>query len=69
VNEARPLCDDAEAERHRARLVAAPEPHWVWVTREPDDGVNSPAPRALVVAADSTEGARELHQQPRGPST
>ncbi|MGE7439783.1 hypothetical protein [Kitasatospora sp. NPDC001175] len=62
-----PLCDDAEADRHRARLVAAPPPCWVWVTREPDDGVNSPAPRALVVAADSTEGARELQQQLRGP--
>ncbi|MGK4578464.1 endonuclease domain-containing protein [Kitasatospora sp. HPMI-4] len=62
-----PLCDDAEAERHRARLVAAPAPCWVWVTREPDDGVNSPAPRSLVVAADSTEGARGLHQQLRGP--
>ncbi|MET9403144.1 endonuclease domain-containing protein [Kitasatospora sp. NPDC002965] len=62
-----PLCDDAEAERHRARLVAGSVQLWVWVTREPDDGVNSPAPRALVVAADSTEGARELHQQLRGP--
>ncbi|WP_354645385.1 hypothetical protein [Kitasatospora camelliae] len=62
-----PLCDDAEAERHRARLVAWSEPYWVWVTREPDDGVNSPAPRALVVAAASTDGARELHQQLRGP--
>ncbi|MFE2174433.1 endonuclease domain-containing protein [Kitasatospora sp. NPDC059462] len=62
-----PLCDDEEAERHRTRLVAGPAPRWVWVTREPDDGVNSPVPRALVVVADSTEGARELHQRLRGP--
>ncbi|MFB7678365.1 hypothetical protein ACFC26_43920 [Kitasatospora purpeofusca] len=62
-----PLCDDAEAERHRARLVAGPAPCWVWVTREPDDGANSPVPRALVVAFDSTDGARELHPQLRGP--
>ncbi|MFF2080641.1 hypothetical protein ACFVXG_38485 [Kitasatospora sp. NPDC058162] len=64
-----PLCDDVEAERHRARLVAAaPPPHlWVHVTREPDDGIASPRPRALVVAGGFTGGAREFHRELRGP--
>ncbi|MGA5823491.1 hypothetical protein ACPC54_37210 [Kitasatospora sp. NPDC094028] len=37
------------------------------MTREPDDGVNSPWPRTLAVNSGWTEGARELHQELRGP--
>ncbi|MFG2698860.1 hypothetical protein [Kitasatospora sp. NPDC048407] len=63
-----PLCDDEETERHRARLTGDPPSHrWVHVTREPDDGVNSPFPRGLVVAACATDGARGLHRDLRGP--
>ncbi|MGW2401740.1 endonuclease domain-containing protein [Kitasatospora sp. NPDC001664] len=60
-----PLCDDEEAERHLVRLLAAEGlPHlYVRVTREPDDGVNSPAPRGLVVASGWTEGAREYQRE------
>ncbi|WP_224280589.1 endonuclease domain-containing protein [Streptomyces sp. LS1784] len=58
-----PLCDDTEARRHLTRLVNnTPPPHlWVSMTREPDDGLNSPAPRALVAAAGRTEGAKETY--------
>ena len=58
-----PLCDDTEALRHFTRLsTSTPPPHlWVRMTREPDDGVNSPAPRALVAAAGRTEGAQEVY--------
>ncbi|CAN3977390.1 endonuclease domain-containing protein [Kitasatospora purpeofusca] len=64
-----PLCDDEEARRHQARLVMAPGPPFlrVWVTREPDDGVNSPRPRALRVEAACTEGAREAGDALRRP--
>ncbi|MGW4809478.1 hypothetical protein [Kitasatospora sp. NPDC004272] len=60
-----PLCDDEEAERHRARLLATEGPlHLcVRVTREPDDGVNSPAPRGLVVTSGWTEGARAYQRE------
>ncbi|MEU4301910.1 hypothetical protein [Kitasatospora aureofaciens] len=58
-----PLCDDDEARRHLTRLVnSTPPPHlWVRLTREPDDGVNSPAPRALVATSGRTEGAKETY--------
>ncbi len=64
-----PLCDDEEAQRHLGRLVAdaGPPYRWVHVTREPDDGVNSPRPRGLVVAAGCTEGAIEAGHALRSP--
>ncbi|WP_404870732.1 endonuclease domain-containing protein (plasmid) [Kitasatospora griseola] len=58
-----PLCDDDEARRHLERIAATAPPTQLWVqmTREPDDGVNSPAPRCLITATRSTEGAREAY--------
>ncbi|MEU3495311.1 endonuclease domain-containing protein [Kitasatospora cineracea] len=58
-----PLCDDTEARRHLERIAATAPPTQLWVqmTREPDDGVNNPAPRSLITATGRTEGARETY--------
>lgn len=47
-------------------------PHlWIYATREPDDGRNSPFPRGLVTRWASTPGAsraqREMRAQPPEP--
>ncbi|GGV53574.1 hypothetical protein GCM10010245_84660 [Streptomyces spectabilis] len=69
-----PLLDDTEAWRMISHLTTPSpgRPHlWIYATREPDDGHNSPFPRGLVTRRASTPGAfqalQELRAQPPEP--